>query len=187
MLKKFLTKSTCVKFQCKPAPTSVTTSGKLFADISSPYPDPTLYRFLAGALQYRTFTRPDISYAVQQVCLFMVDHRVAHMAALHRILRYLQILLIMVCNHISPPFPLYFHIRMLIGVDVLTPIVLPLATVCFRVIIWSLGLLNVNLLFLSPVLRLHIVVLPMLFPRHVGFVIYSLSFVVLFLLYSYLL
>ncbi|KAJ0743854.1 putative non-specific serine/threonine protein kinase [Helianthus annuus] len=30
-------------------------------------PDGTLYRSLAGALQYLTFTRPDISYAVQQM------------------------------------------------------------------------------------------------------------------------
>ncbi|GJU44111.1 ribonuclease H-like domain-containing protein [Tanacetum coccineum] len=38
-----------------------------------PVSDPTLYRSLAGALQYLTFTRPDISYAVQQVCLYMHD------------------------------------------------------------------------------------------------------------------
>nr|GFB96790.1 ribonuclease H-like domain-containing protein [Tanacetum cinerariifolium] len=29
--------------------------------------DRTLYRNLAGALQYLTFTRPDISYAVQKL------------------------------------------------------------------------------------------------------------------------
>ncbi|GKB85725.1 ribonuclease H-like domain-containing protein [Tanacetum coccineum] len=33
--------------------------------------DPTLYRSLADALQYLTFIRPDISYVVQHVCLFM--------------------------------------------------------------------------------------------------------------------
>ncbi|GKA53516.1 ribonuclease H-like domain-containing protein [Tanacetum coccineum] len=42
----------------------------------------------AGALQYLTFTRPDISYAVQQVCLFMHDPREPHFSALKRILRY---------------------------------------------------------------------------------------------------
>ena len=42
--------------QCKPAPTSVTTSSKLSADAGSPYNNHTLYRSLAGALQYLTFT-----------------------------------------------------------------------------------------------------------------------------------
>ncbi|XP_071741282.1 uncharacterized protein [Rutidosis leptorrhynchoides] len=44
----------------------------------------------AGALQYLTFTRPDISYAVQQICLFMHDPREPHLAALRRILRYIH-------------------------------------------------------------------------------------------------
>ncbi|XP_021719308.1 uncharacterized protein LOC110686983 [Chenopodium quinoa] len=56
----------------------------------TPYSDPTTYRSLCGALQYLTFTRPDISYAVQQVCLFMHAPQVAHMNALKRIIRYLR-------------------------------------------------------------------------------------------------
>ncbi|GJU65412.1 putative reverse transcriptase domain-containing protein [Tanacetum coccineum] len=46
--------------------------------------------FLHGSLQYLTFTRPDISYAVQQVCLYMHDPREPHFSALKRILRYVQ-------------------------------------------------------------------------------------------------
>ncbi|XP_071727497.1 uncharacterized mitochondrial protein AtMg00810-like [Rutidosis leptorrhynchoides] len=42
------------------------------------------------ALQYLTFTRPDISYVVQQICLFMHDPREQHFHALKRILRYIQ-------------------------------------------------------------------------------------------------
>ena len=68
--------------QCKPAHTPIAKSGKLSVDVGSPYDNPTLYRSLVGALQYLTFTRPDISYVVQQVCLFMLDPRVEHMAAL---------------------------------------------------------------------------------------------------------
>ena len=52
--------------------------------------DPTDFRSLAGALQWLTFTRPDISYAVQQVCLHMHDPREPHLAALKRILRYVR-------------------------------------------------------------------------------------------------
>ncbi|GKF65739.1 ribonuclease H-like domain-containing protein, partial [Tanacetum coccineum] len=52
--------------------------------------DPTLYRSLAGSLQYLTFTRPDISYVVQQVCLHMHDPQEPHLSALKRILRYVH-------------------------------------------------------------------------------------------------
>ncbi|GJT20895.1 ribonuclease H-like domain-containing protein [Tanacetum coccineum] len=51
---------------CNPCRTPVDTESKLGSD-SDPVSDPTLYRSLAGALQYLTFTRPDLSYAVQQL------------------------------------------------------------------------------------------------------------------------
>lgn len=54
------------------------------------YENATHYRSLCGGLQYLTFTRPDISYAVQQICLFMHAPRVEHMNALKRVLRYVQ-------------------------------------------------------------------------------------------------
>jgi hypothetical protein len=41
-------------------------------------------------LQYLTFTRPDIAYAVQQVCLHMHDPRDSHLTAMKCILRYLR-------------------------------------------------------------------------------------------------
>ncbi|KAJ9565218.1 hypothetical protein OSB04_001184 [Centaurea solstitialis] len=74
---------------CNPCSTPADTKTKLAVD-GEPVPDPTLYRSLAGALQYLTFTRPDIAYAVQQVCLFMHDPRIPHLNALKRILRYLK-------------------------------------------------------------------------------------------------
>jgi hypothetical protein len=42
------------------------------------------------SLQYLTFTRPNISYAVWQVCLYMHDPREPHLAALKWILRYIR-------------------------------------------------------------------------------------------------
>jgi hypothetical protein len=74
---------------CKPCSTPVDTHAKLSEVESDPVEDPTGYRSLAGALQYLTFIRPDISYAVQQVCLHMHDPREPHLAALKRLLRYL--------------------------------------------------------------------------------------------------
>ncbi|XP_026429813.1 uncharacterized protein LOC113326267 [Papaver somniferum] len=76
--------------KCNPVATPVDTDSKLSATSGPAFSDLTLYRSLAGALQYLTFTRPDIAYAVQQECLFMHDPREPHMHALKRILRYLQ-------------------------------------------------------------------------------------------------
>lgn len=75
---------------CNLCRTPIESKGKLSAASGPPVSDPTLCRSLAGALQYLTFNRPDISYAVQQVCLFMYDPRQPHMAAVKRILRYLK-------------------------------------------------------------------------------------------------
>ncbi|GJW68410.1 ribonuclease H-like domain-containing protein [Tanacetum coccineum] len=74
---------------CNPCRTPVDTESKLGND-GDPVSDPTLYRSLAGSLQYLTFTRLDISYAVQQVCLHMYDPREPYLSALKRILRYVQ-------------------------------------------------------------------------------------------------
>ncbi|GKB05718.1 ribonuclease H-like domain-containing protein, partial [Tanacetum coccineum] len=75
--------------KCNPCKTPVNTESKLGPD-GEPVSDPTLYRSLADALQYLTFTRPDLSYAVQQVCLYMHDPRDPHFTALKRILRYVH-------------------------------------------------------------------------------------------------
>ena len=50
---------------CKPCATPVDTEGKQSEAEGPSVADPTAYRSLAGALQYLTFTRPDITYAVQ--------------------------------------------------------------------------------------------------------------------------
>jgi hypothetical protein len=48
------------------------------------------YRSLVGALHYLTFTRPDISFAVHQVCQFMNAPTDIHLIAAKRVLRYIR-------------------------------------------------------------------------------------------------
>ena len=74
---------------CNPCKTPVDTEKKLGPN-GTPVADPTLYRSLAGALQYLTFTRPDLSYVVQQVYLYMHDPREPHFSALKHILWYVR-------------------------------------------------------------------------------------------------
>ena len=76
--------------QCKSISTPVDTASKLAAQSSDPVADPTEYRSIAGGLQYLTFTRPDISYAVQQICLHMHDPRANHLLLVKRVLRYIR-------------------------------------------------------------------------------------------------
>jgi hypothetical protein len=76
--------------ECKPCSTPVDTQVKVSSDIGAPVRDPSAYRSLAGALQYLTFIRPDIAYAIQQVCLHMHDPREPHLTTVKRILWYLQ-------------------------------------------------------------------------------------------------
>ncbi|XP_022019687.1 uncharacterized mitochondrial protein AtMg00810-like [Helianthus annuus] len=75
---------------CKPVATPVDTQSKLGSNSGPLFEDPTLYRSLAGALQYLNSTRPDITYSVQQVCMHMHSPSVEHWNALKRIIRYLQ-------------------------------------------------------------------------------------------------
>nr|GEW25279.1 ribonuclease H-like domain-containing protein [Tanacetum cinerariifolium] len=74
---------------CNPPRTPVDTESKLGPE-EVLVQDPTLYRSVAGGLQYLIFTRPDLSYAIQQICLYIHDPREPHLAALKRILRYVK-------------------------------------------------------------------------------------------------
>jgi len=50
---------------CKPCSTPVDTNPKVAAADGAPVADATDFRSLVGVLQYLTFIRPDIAYAVQ--------------------------------------------------------------------------------------------------------------------------
>jgi hypothetical protein len=78
--------------ECKPCSTPVDTNPKVATTEGAPMSASaaTDFRSLVGALQYLTFTRPNIAYAVQQVFLHMHYPREPHLAALKRILRYIR-------------------------------------------------------------------------------------------------
>ena len=75
---------------CKPFSTPMDLKSKLSQDDGDRIHNPTEYRSISGALQYLTLTRPDIQYAVHQLCLYMHDPRLPHLNALKRVLRYIK-------------------------------------------------------------------------------------------------
>jgi hypothetical protein len=78
-----------VMADCKPCMTLVDLHAKLAGDLEPPVEDASQFWSIAAALQYLTFTRPDIAYAVQQICLHMHNPRKPHQTAMKRILCYL--------------------------------------------------------------------------------------------------
>lgn len=74
---------------CQSSRTPVDSSFKLSAD-SEPFHDPTMYRSLTTVLQYITITFPEISFDVQQACLYMHDPRLPHYNHVKRVLRHLK-------------------------------------------------------------------------------------------------
>jgi hypothetical protein len=77
-------------FNCKPSSTPYSSTTKLTKSNSPTLSDPTQFRSLVGALQYLTFTRPDLSFAVNHICQFMHSPTEDHLMAAKRILRYLR-------------------------------------------------------------------------------------------------
>ena len=74
----------------KPAKSPSCPNTRLSQHEGDPLLDPHGYRSLVGALHYLTFTRPDISFSVHQVCQYMSAPTTIHLAAAKRILRYLR-------------------------------------------------------------------------------------------------
>lgn len=75
--------------ECKAYSTPVDTNPKL-SDSCPPVQDALDFQSLVSALQWLTFTRPDIVYDVQQVCLHMHDPREPHLNDLKCILSYIH-------------------------------------------------------------------------------------------------
>ncbi|KAB1220708.1 hypothetical protein CJ030_MR3G002919 [Morella rubra] len=74
----------------KPIQTPMATTGHLCASDGAEFENPTLYRSTIGSLQYLSFMRPDLAYAVNCVCQYMHAPCVPHWQAVKRILRYLR-------------------------------------------------------------------------------------------------
>nr|GEZ75854.1 ribonuclease H-like domain-containing protein [Tanacetum cinerariifolium] len=74
---------------CNSCSSPIDIESKIGSD-ATPISDPTLLRSLAGDLQYLTFTRSDLSYAGQQVSLYMHDPHDTHFTALKRIFCYVH-------------------------------------------------------------------------------------------------
>ncbi|KAM2258629.1 hypothetical protein ACFX1S_003699 [Malus domestica] len=75
---------------CKPTSTPSKPHAQLLEQEGTALSDPSHYRSLVGALQYLTFTRPDLAHAVNMVCQFMTSPTDLHMHLVKRILRYLK-------------------------------------------------------------------------------------------------
>jgi hypothetical protein len=74
---------------CKSVLMSGDTHVKVSAESEPHVADSTHFRSLTGALQYLMFTRLDITYAVQQICLHMHDPQEPDLTAMKRTLCYL--------------------------------------------------------------------------------------------------
>ncbi|XP_019161191.1 PREDICTED: uncharacterized protein LOC109157806 [Ipomoea nil] len=61
--------------ECKLLSTPLSVSKTFSADL---YDDPTQYMSLDGALQYLTITRPNLSFAVNQLCQHMHAPAISH-------------------------------------------------------------------------------------------------------------
>lgn len=76
---------------CKPVSTPMSFSKELYGPgHSCTICQAERYRMMVGSLQYLTLTRPDITFAVNQVSQFMQTPLVHHMEAVKRILRYVK-------------------------------------------------------------------------------------------------
>ncbi|XP_020673361.1 uncharacterized protein LOC110092980 [Dendrobium catenatum] len=75
---------------CKAAPTPLALNNTHKTNPAKPFADPSLYRRLAGALQYLTITRPDIAFATNRICQQMHRPTDQDYQDLKQILRYIK-------------------------------------------------------------------------------------------------
>ncbi|XP_061353225.1 uncharacterized mitochondrial protein AtMg00810-like [Gastrolobium bilobum] len=74
----------------KPVSTPIEPTVRLHQNQGEKCSDPSLYRRIVGRLLYLTNTRPDISFAVQQLSQSVASPTKAHLDASYRVLKYLK-------------------------------------------------------------------------------------------------
>lgn len=74
----------------KPAKTSYAPNLRLVPVEGSLLANPHVYRNMVGSLHYLTFTRPDLSFTVHQVCQFMSTPNETNLIIAKQILRYIN-------------------------------------------------------------------------------------------------
>uniref|UniRef100_A0A3Q7EV38 Reverse transcriptase Ty1/copia-type domain-containing protein n=1 Tax=Solanum lycopersicum TaxID=4081 RepID=A0A3Q7EV38_SOLLC len=82
--------TSCANGSCGPVSTLSSYSSKLSNIVGCPFNDQTLYRSTVGSLQYLTFTRPGIAYAVNKVSQYMHCSMDSHWVVVKRILCYVR-------------------------------------------------------------------------------------------------
>ncbi|XP_056698539.1 secreted RxLR effector protein 161-like [Spinacia oleracea] len=75
---------------CIAAPAPLSCGLKLTTDEGVLLTEPDVYRRLVGRLLYLSITRPDLSYSVQHLSLFVNSPRVPHLRAALHVLKYLK-------------------------------------------------------------------------------------------------
>ncbi|CAL1383350.1 unnamed protein product [Linum trigynum] len=74
----------------KPVATPIDMKTRLSADDGPLMEDPTAYRKIIGRLHYLTITRPEITFAVQQLCQYQAAPTTTHLQLAYRVLKYLK-------------------------------------------------------------------------------------------------
>lgn len=95
--------------------------------------DTTLYRILVIALKYLTFTVPDITYVVQQVCLYIHNHIEPTSHLLNRLFGTYQVLWITDYRYMYLLNMVLSHIQMLTE-QIVRPLVIPPLNVVYSFI-----------------------------------------------------
>ena len=162
---------------CKPCTSPFVSCSKLSLDVVEFLLDPTPYRSLVRALQYLTFTRPDLSFAVNSLCQHMQNPTFAHMIAAKRVLRYVRGTLSY--GILFQPSPM--HLTVFTDADWAGNPVDRRSTTGFLVFFWVITCLHGpprnSPLSLAPPLKLSTDLLLWALPRLLGFACYFVIFI----------